>query len=179
MIFESLNTERLTLRKITPETYAYVHSSYSDKELMKFFGLESDADLEKEKLKFRNGLTSYNKSFLWFHILDGKGKNIGWCGYHTWFTQHARAEIGYGMNTDEHKGKGFMTEALEAVFDYGFYVMKLHRVEALIADYNKPSLKLVEKFGFTKEGVLREHYYVDGKPEDSVLFSLLKQEYVK
>lgn len=70
-----------------------------------------------------------------------------------------------------------MTEALRAVLKYGFETMNLHRVEALIGRENAASLKLVDNFNFKQEGVLREHYVVNGIPEDSLAFSLLVHEF--
>ncbi|MCK6649411.1 MAG: GNAT family N-acetyltransferase, partial [Bacteroidia bacterium] len=55
--------------------------------------------------------------------------------------------------------------------------LKLHRVQALVARENIASIKLLERFKFKKEGVLREDYLVDGKMEDSVCYSLLKHEW--
>jgi len=178
MDFELLATDRLLLRKITPEVHRYVHANYTDAELRTFFALTTDKAYEREMRMAKGGLTMFNKSFIWFHLLDKTtGEHIGWCGYHTWFFEHARAEIGYGWYDDSHKGRGLMTEALRAVIDYGFNQMKLNRIEALIADYNVPSLKLVENFGFKREGVLRGHYFVDGTAEDSVIYGLLRSEY--
>jgi len=178
MEFEIIETPHLFLRKISPEVHRYVHTNYSDAELREFFAITSDKGYDREMRMFNDGLTTFNKSFLWFHLLDKSDmKHIGWCGYHTWYFEHARAEIGYGFYSDDYKEKGLMTEALRALLDYGFDEMKLNRVEALIADYNVPSLKLAEKFGFQKEGVLRGHYFVDGIAEDSIIFGLLKSDY--
>ena len=103
-------------------------------------------------------------------------KIIGWCGFHTWYLDHFRAEIGYGLFDENFKNKGIMTEAMKAILEYGFKQMKLHRIEAFIGTYNIPSLKLVEKFGFTKEGILRNHYLKNNVLEDSAVFSLLQKE---
>lgn len=121
-------------------------------------------------------MTTFNKTFALFHILENE-KNIGWCGIHTWYTDHARAEIGHVMSNETSKGKGIMSLALKAVIDYGFNTINLHRIEAFVAPNNLPSLKLMEKYNFTKEGHLREHYFKNNKMEDSVVFSLLKSEY--
>lgn len=72
-----------------------------------------------------------------------------------------------------------MSEVLPVVLQYGFEQMNLHRVEALLADYNMASKRLLVKNGFVYEGCLREHYYVDGVPEDSVMYSLLNHEFIK
>ena len=53
----------------------------------------------------------------------------------------------------------------------------LRRIEALAADYNTPSVRLLQKFGMQLEGVIREHYVVDGVNEDSVLYSIIRPDY--
>ena len=71
-----------------------------------------------------------------------------------------------------------MTEAVSSIIDYGFTKLKLHRIEALVGSNNIPSLKIMEKNHFIKEGLLRQHFYVTDKFEDSVLFSKLYDEYI-
>jgi ribosomal-protein-alanine N-acetyltransferase len=70
-----------------------------------------------------------------------------------------------------------MGEALQHVLNHGFNKLNLHRVEALIAEENIASKKLVEKYKFIREGIMREDYCVNGKNEDSVCYSLLKHEW--
>lgn len=166
----------LSLRAVTPDVYSFVFSNYNDVQLMEFFGLSTPEELAKEKSRFEKGMTTFNKTFVLFHILEND-KNLGWCGYHTWYTDHARAEIGYVLANEESKGKGIMSAALNAVIDYGFKTMNLHRIEAFVGPNNIPSLKLMDKFNFTKEGHLREHYFKNNIMEDSLVFSLLKREY--
>lgn len=178
MQFEELTTPRLILCKLTPEVYSHLYENFDDKELMKILGLESEEALQKEKDKYKQGLTSYNRSMLNFLLIEKEtGKIVGACGFHTWSPQHFRAEIGYAIYNDGHKRKGYMTEAVQAVLAYGFNEMELHRVEALADPANVPSIKIIEKFNFTYEATLREHYNVDGKMEDSVMYSLLKHEF--
>lgn len=178
MKLEELKTERLTLRKLTPEVYRYVFENYTEDELVKFFGFSSHADLFTEEEKYLKGLSTFNKSFLLFHIIVNDTKKvIGMCGYFTWHFTHFRAEIGYLLSSDEYMNKGIMTEALPPVIDFGFNHMGLHRIEALIEPTNIASLKLIEKFKFKKEGYLKEHYFKNNKMEDSVVFALLKAEY--
>lgn len=178
MQFEYIETERLKLRKITPQVMEYVYNSLTDDETMAFFGLTSIEALEKERFKFRNGLATFNKSYLNFIIIDKQtNRAIGSSGYHTWYLDHNRAEIGYALYDDTNKRKGYMSEAVAAILAYGFTEMKLYRIEAMVADYNTASVRILEKFGFVHEGRLREHYNVNGKMEDSVLYGLLKKEF--
>ena len=178
MKMEELTTDRLILRLLTPEVYDFIYQNYSTVEQMEFLGLSSEEELATEKNKYDHGLSMFNKSFRGFQLIDKTSeKIIGWCGYHTWYLEHNRAEIGYGLFDDAFKQKGFMSEALPTIIEYGFVTMKLHRIEALAATYNIPSLKLLDKLNFQKEGVLREHYLVDDRMEDSVVFSLLRSEF--
>lgn len=178
MNFELLETEHLFLRKLTPEVYFYVHTNYSEPELMDFFGLSTTEELAKERTKFSQGISTYNRSFVNFQIID-KSTNelLGGCGFHTWYPEHRRAEIGYALNSEHLKGKGVMTEALKAVVTFGFTQMNLHRIEAFIGPKNEASIRLVQKLHFTREGQLRQHYCKNTIMEDSVVFSLLREEF--
>jgi ribosomal-protein-alanine N-acetyltransferase len=176
----SIETPRLILRIVTPELYNKVFLTFSIPEIMRFFGFRSEQELEAERLKYEGGLITFNKSFLHFHLIDKATDTvIGSCGYHTWYTQHARAEIGYALYDENNKGKGFMKEAFFPVIEYGFRHMGLNRIEALIGPGNIPSLKLVKAMGFKEEGLLREHYCKNGFIEDSLVFSLLSKEFGK
>lgn len=180
MDFFIIETERLLLRKLTPETYQYIFQHYSDPELQEFLGISKPEKLEEERVKFTKGIATYNKSMLVFQLLDKNSKKIiGGCSFHTWYLDHARAEIGYALTDDTIKRSGLMSEALKPILDYGFEEMKLNRIEAFIGPNNNASIRLVEKFGFTREGVLRQHYYKDGQIEDSVVYSLLQEEHYK
>lgn len=172
---QSLITDRLELRLLTQEVYDHVFNNLNEEEQKNFLGLHGDEQLRIERWKYQNGLSTHNRKFAYFQILDKETKEvIGWCGFHTWYIDHSRAELGYSLIREKHKRKGIMSEALGAIIPYGFQEMKLHRIEAFTAQYNKASIGLLKKFGFTKEGVMRQHYFVNGKPEDSVVFALLK-----
>ena len=99
--------------------------------------------------------------------------NIGWCGYHTWYTPHRRAEIGYQI-AEEYQNRGLMKEALVPIIDYGLNKMNLQRIEAYVGEENTASLRLMEIFEFKKEGLLKKHYNIDGINVDSLVFGLLK-----
>lgn len=176
MKIEHFNTERLILRKVTSEVMDYIFTVYNDEEQFNFLGLTDYKELEAQKRKWEIGLATHNRKLLYFFMLEKESKKvIGWCGYHTWYTDHNRAEIGYGVFQDAEKRKGYMTEALEYIINFGFKQMNLHRIEAMASPSNVPSLRLLDKFKFEKEGYLKEHYLTEGVYEDSLVFSLLKK----
>lgn len=180
MEVEELTTSRLKLRKLTPEVFDYIYRDLSKKQQIEFLGLNSEAELEAEKNKYTEGLSTYNKKFLYFQLLEQKSRKIiGWCGYHIWYLDHKRAEIGYGLFEADCKRKGLMSEAIVPIIEYGFKQMKLNRIEAFIDPTNQASIKLINKLNFVKEGLLREHYCENNKIEGSIVYSLLRKEYEK
>jgi ribosomal-protein-alanine N-acetyltransferase len=170
-------TERLILKSITPAIIHELFNTKTKEEIINYFGFD-EAGFEHCKTMHEKGMETHRISMFYFLLMDKQSNlPIGECGFHTWNDSHNRAEVFYNMKNDAFKQKGLMTEALNKVLEYGFTELKLHRVEALIAAENQPSHKLLQRYGFTKEGTMREDYVVDGKNEDSNCYSLLKWEW--
>lgn len=166
------------LREINPAVMNTLFSTGTDKEIMHFLGLPSHAELAFEKDKFSKGITTFNRSFTYFQLLHKTDERIiGWCGFHTWMIQHFRAEIGYTLFDESLRRQGFMGEAIAPIIHFGFTQMNLNRIEAMIGPQNTASIRLVQRLGFKKEGLMRQHYCKNGIPEDSAVFALLKEEY--
>jgi [ribosomal protein S5]-alanine N-acetyltransferase len=179
MNFEIIETQRLLLKGLSPGDMQFIFEQYPKAEIKIILGHRTEEEFKKEAYKQKNGYSSYNRSFKLFLITaKATGYIIGRCGIHNWNVEHRRAEIGYVMEDEQYKRKGLMTEALGTIIEYGFTTMNLNRIEALVGSGNNPSLKLMEKYNFIKEGLLREHFYTEGKYEDSVLFSKLYREYI-
>lgn len=178
MNFETIETERLVLSGLSPEAMKQVFDHHSKPEIMRLLGHRSEEEYAREEKKQRAGYASYNRSFLLFLMRDtASGTIIGRCGLHNWNEGARRAEVGYAMEEEAFKRKGLMTEALGAVIDYGFNTLHLNRIEGIVGVGNVPSLRLMEKFGFIREGLLRQHVCKDGVYEDSIFFSKLHEEY--
>ncbi|WP_121966141.1 GNAT family N-acetyltransferase [Myroides sp. N17-2] len=176
-IFDSVDTTRFKLRILEAEPYQEFLKLATDEEMLYYIGIPSE-EVAEEKTKKLYGFRTYNKSYLMFLIMDTTSdKVIGHCGFHTWYLEHNRAEIGYALYSEEWKEKGVMSEVLNTVLDYGFNTMGLTRVEAFVSPDNIASLKTAEKLGFVKEGQLRGHYVNNGMVEDSVVFGLLASEF--
>ena len=178
MKFEEIITNRTILRKLTQESFDSIYSDMSQDEQLDILGITSIEELLKEKEKYKKGLSTHNKKFLYHQIIDKKtNKIIGWCGFHTWYTDHNRAEIGYGLFDDNYKSKGIMSEAIVPIINYGFNNMNLERIEAFVSPDNRPSIKLLKRMKFKEEGFLKHHYFYNNKMDDSIIFALLKSEY--
>jgi RimJ/RimL family protein N-acetyltransferase len=91
-----------------------------------------------------------------------------------WYNRKSELSI---ILKKEFQGKGYGTETMQKMIDFAFNKMNLYRLEAEVLEFNKASIKLVEKLGFQKEGVLRSAKYSRGKYWDIYRYGLLKNEW--
>jgi ribosomal-protein-alanine N-acetyltransferase len=174
----TLETERLILKSITPALIRHLFETLDKEQIMRFLG-ESEAGYEKHLQMNKEGLEMYRISLYYFLLVKKESHlPIGVCGFHTWNLGHNRAELFYYLYDDSSKRNGYVSEALPVVLNFGFKELNLNRIEALVAASNTPSVRLLQKNGFLREGVMREDYFVNGKHEDSDCYSLLRSEWV-
>ncbi|WP_435332493.1 GNAT family N-acetyltransferase [Haloarchaeobius sp. TZWWS8] len=86
------------------------------------------------------------------------------------------ANAGVHVVPDE-RGNGYATAACELLFDYAFDELGLHRICAYAYEFNDPSQSLLEKLGFTHEGVRREARFARGSRHDVHTYGLLAREW--
>ena len=101
---------------------------------------------------------------------------IGTVGFYDWDKSVRKVEVGYDL-APRYWGRGLMTEAFAAVLRFGFAAWQLHRIQAIIDVDNHRSIHLVQRLGFTKEGVLRHNSLFNGQYRDGVCFSLLIEDW--
>lgn len=87
------------------------------------------------------------------------------------------AEVGY-MIAPDHWGNGYATDALAEVCGYAFAERGLDKVYAHAYATNPASRRVLEKVGFTEEGVLRDEAFVDGERVDVHRYGLLADEWL-
>jgi ribosomal-protein-alanine N-acetyltransferase len=86
-------------------------------------------------------------------------------------------EIGYKFST-AYQHQGYASEAIEKVLEVIFCDLKLHRVMAMALPDNYPSTRLLERLGFTFEGISREHLLLHGEWRDHAQYCLLDHDYM-
>ncbi|MGY1809688.1 GNAT family N-acetyltransferase [Blastococcus sp. SYSU D00669] len=83
--------------------------------------------------------------------------------------------LGYWIDRAE-AGRGMASLAVALVCDHAFGPVGLHRLQADIRPENGPSQRLVERLGFTREGLLRRYLDIDGDWRDHLTFALLAED---
>lgn len=87
------------------------------------------------------------------------------------------AGVGIAIGDKSMWGKGYGTDAMRALLDFGFGELRLERIWLDVYDFNKRARRSYEKAGFSAEGVQRHAHYSEGKYQDVVLMSILRHEW--
>jgi RimJ/RimL family protein N-acetyltransferase len=145
---------RLLLRRFTPADAGAMYRIYRDAEVMRFMG-PPPASVADEAANLRAHVAKYYDRLgfgLWAVVRKDTGELIGRCGL-------LRSEIGGRMETEisyllgrGHWGQGFAAEAAGAVLAYGFHLLAMPRIVAVIDPANHASRRVAERIGMTYEG---------------------------
>ncbi len=177
--FPNIELGDLKLRDLMLKDKERYFQMMSDPEVTQFLSDEdvpTSVDEAEREIKFWGGLF-YRKQSIFWAIADSKTDEfIGTIGFNNWNFTNGRAEISYDLIQD-YWGKGIMTRCLNNVLIFAFKNMGLNRIEARTMLSNGASQRLLDKTGFTREGVQRGYRIIRGKSTDIVLYGLVKDEY--
>lgn len=145
-----------------PDTVRYLGYGFlrrrSPEDVMELIRMRLDGDLSGEC----------------FAIADAdSGKYLGQCELMLPDLRAKKAEIALVL-LPEARGKGYAAQALKQLTDYAFTRGGFEKLHLKCALSNTRALKLYEKAGFVREGLLRRDLLIDGRPEDTVLMALFK-----
>ncbi len=110
-----------------------------------------------------------------FAILSEEGRFLGGCGLNSIDARNARANLGYWVR-ESAAGSGAATQAVRQLVRWAFQNTDLVRLEILVAEGNHASLRVAEKVGAFREGLLRQRIRIQGELQDSILFSILRSD---
>jgi ribosomal-protein-serine acetyltransferase len=123
----------------------------------------------------RSILEAGEKKSLGFGIFRVE-KFIGSIGFSTFDWEARTTEIGYWIDKHE-QGKGIISAACRLLINYAFDELGLNRIQIRCAAENLASAAIPEKFGFLKEGVLRQSQFRNGNLHDFLVYGLLASEW--
>ncbi len=176
--FPELRTERFRLRAVTEADADAAFAMHASPAVSRYLSEPPWTDPERARAWVAGGLAGFaERRFVrWIVTPHDDPVLIGSAVFFAIDRQCRRAEVGYVL-AHEHWGRGVMVEALAAVLDWGFGDFGLHRVEADADPRNAGSCRLLERLGFTREGLLRERWIVAGEISDTAFYGLLEHEW--
>lgn len=169
-------TDRLKLRFIEPSDLDSIHILHSLPETDQFNTLGIPKNMAETKAIVASWIAEHDKSEIrnYTFAIEQKPNHqfIGLFGFKLGAEKYKRAEAWYKIHPG-YWNKGYATEALKAVIDFGFKTLKLHRIEAGCAVDNIGSIRVLEKAGMTKEGRRRKILPLKSGWTDNFEYSIL------
>ena len=126
--------------------------------------------------KYEQRITEPEKDLVMLGI-EYEGQLVGYVQLALIDDDERRAAVGILVGEKNMWGHGIGKTALRILLDYAFTVRNLERVYAEVYGFNQRSLRLMERVGFQKEGVLRQHEIHNGARQDMHFFGMLKAEF--
>jgi RimJ/RimL family protein N-acetyltransferase len=173
-----LETERLILRAFTLADAPEVQRLAGDRDVA---SQTSDGEIpqpgtEEQWLKKRQDGFEKGEAVDFAIIRRDEGILIGAIGLGAEYKKDESMQLGYWIGKP-YWNQGYCTEAALAVLEYGFEVLKLHRIYSRHFARNPASGRVMQKLGMTYEGTMREAIQKWGRFEDMVCYAILKSEY--
>lgn len=173
-----LRTERLQLRAFMPgDMEAYLNIT-QDPAVLQYTGggvldLRGEGAVNRWLANINGRVLKSKLAFTWCIADASGGQVIGRIDLGG-FDKRAMAEIAYHLDS-RHWGRGFATEAAQAVTDFGLDSLLLHRIQGLVMPENTASLRVLEKCGYVREGLLRKYHFGQGF-HDAVMLAIIREE---
>jgi len=135
----------------------------------------STEDLKKRLLLCTSDLSDVLKSeYRWIVEFDGEAIGTVAASNTSWHSGYT--EISYILS-ETYQGQGLAKNAVSLMIEKIFQETDLYRIFATISSDNIRSWKLVERLGFIQEGILRQHYLINGNRVDQMIYGLLRPEW--
>jgi ribosomal-protein-alanine N-acetyltransferase len=174
-----LESERLVLKEVPMEQRNRFFEIFSDREVLRYTDREITHTIDEAILYLKNCQLRAEKKQHFFLGLFRKSDNklLGILSLYHIDVKHSFASLGI-LLAKEYWRMGYMSEAMLRFLKFYFIELGFHRIEAQTFVDNLPAVKFFEKLKFSNEGILRENFMIEGKYENSYLFSMLDADYL-
>lgn len=171
----TLRTRRFSLAPLSDDDAADLFAHFGDPRVTEFLDIRPLTGLPgaREVVDWAEALRESGLGLRWA-IRDARGAFAGTCGFHQMnFERGRRAEIGYDL-APALWGQGVMDEVMPAALGFGYRTLGLHRIEAMVTPGNIRSCGVLERHGFTREGLLRDYAFWKDRFWDQILYARLE-----
>ena len=131
---------------------------------------------EKKCVDGQTAGTSKSRNFT---ILTKKGLPIGNVGFNVLNWQNRSGVLGIMIGEKDYWNKGYGSEAIGMVLEFGFQTLGLHRILLYVDSKNDRAVACYKKCGFVIEGTKRKHEFYRGEDVEDLVMGILKEEWEK
>ena len=171
--FPALDLGDVILREIE-ESDARDYFEYMSNNAMEGFLTKENRpnSVEKalEEVKYWGSLFPQKRSIYWAIALKESNKMIGTAGFNLISFPNSRAEISYDLSP-EYWGRGIMLKSINGILKVADVALELVRIQATVIIDNERSIKVLERTGFKKEGLLKKYEVAEGEHKDYYMYS--------
>jgi ribosomal-protein-serine acetyltransferase len=107
-----------------------------------------------------------------------KGELVGSIALQQVDWHNSVTSIGYYLGKNA-EGHGVMTRSVYALLNYAFFQLGLNRVEIRCGEKNKKSIAIPERFGFVKEGIMRDGEQLYDRFHNIIIYSMLRRDWIR
>ena len=177
-----LTTERLHIRDLSIHDLEHVHNLHSLAETDRFNTLGIPETIQTTKKLLAAWLAMKQQAPRTSYVLSITSKEgnhfIGLIALNFGKAHYRSAEVWFKIHPN-FWGKGYSTEALKKLLEFGFKDLQLHRIEAGCAVENVASARILEKAGMTREGMKRKILPIRGEWKDNYFYAILEEDFYK
>lgn len=168
-------TDRISLSPIRMADSGILYKWINDKDLVHFNNMYLPIIKESHDQWFNNILQKNDLYIFGIRtILDDT--LIGTCQLHSIDNLNQHAELQIRIGKIEQQSKGFGTEAVNLLIQFGWRELNLRKIYLYVFGDNQKAIKTYEKIGFIEEGILKEHFFIDGKFKDIKIMSIFNKK---
>ena len=175
-----LKSKRLNIRELELKDINNVHQLHSLPETDEFNTLGIPETIQVTEKILSGWLNEQNQqprnSYVFAIDLKDDKKFIGLIAINLGKEKYKTAEVWFKVHKDFWR-KGYTTEALMKLLEFGFDQLQLHRIEAGCAVDNIASSKVLEKVGMTREGMKRKKLPIRGEWKDNYFYAILDEDF--
>jgi RimJ/RimL family protein N-acetyltransferase len=177
--FQPIRTPRLIVRHFRAADIPTLLAYRNDPEVARYQSWTSMSESMARLFVAEMAQTHPGVAGTWFQFAVeecASGAHIGDCALHTLADDARLGEIGYTFARAA-QGKGYAREAVQAVLDYAFGALAMHRIAATVDTENAPSIRLLERLGFRREATFLQCAWFKGAWCNEHVYAMLQDEW--
>jgi len=175
----NLSTERLNLRPVTETDIEKIHELNSLEETQRFNTSGISETIHETRCLCEKWIdetaTGNNRHYTFVVELKDQHQLIGLIAINSGKEKYRNAEVWFKLHVD-YWNKGYATEALKKIIEFGFTYLNLHRIEAGCATENSGSIKVLEKAGMLREAHTRQLLPLPSGWSDNYGYAILESD---
>ena len=166
--------DNLQLRTLEKEDLEFLYKMRTNPDVMDYWFEEPYTTMGKMIKSYEAGQDSdLHRHFILYHL----NEKVGYIALFDIDSRHRNAEFAIMIDPSQ-QGKGYATDAIRLIIEYGFNKMNLHKLFLYVDKVNEKAVHIYRKVGFQIEGELKKHFFVNGSYHNALFMSLFQEDYV-